>query len=175
MRAAANDFMQGFRYHATASDADGNDILQPSIDRSDKQLDGAQAGFQSVTLPEISVEIAEYREGVFKNTQKYPGPQSFSDITLMRGVTKDDTAFNDMVMASVNGQEYRCDVTIWHYQRSEMGDAFQRSTDTSHRRYECSNAFATRAKPAGDLDSMTGDVSLAEVYLAIEGFDIKYS
>jgi len=175
MRAANTDFMQNFRYHVVANNGDG-DPLQPAIqsDREGHETNG-QAGFQSVTIPELSVEASEYREGISRWTEKYPGVPTVSDLTLMRGVTKRDTAFFDMVMASILGDEYRADVTIYHYQRSEMDLATSATVGDTIRRIECGECFATRAKPNGDLDSTAGDVSLAEVDIAVEKFDIKYS
>ena len=119
-RAAANDFMQGFRFHVVAQTATG---LKPLELSRNEVAGGGQAGFQSVTIPEISVEPVEYREGIFKWTQKYVGPPTVSDCTLMRGIIKADTTFYDWVMDSVEGAEYRCEVTIYHYQRAEMDDA----------------------------------------------------
>lgn len=176
MRPANTDFLQGFRYHVIASDANDADPLQPTV-QSDREHHGAggQAGFQSVTIPEISVEASEYREGTFKYTQKYPGPPTVSEFTLMQGVTKQNTAFHDMVMASVDGEEYRADVRIYHYQRTEMDQATSATVADDIRRLECKECFAIRAKAMGDLDSMAGDISLAEVDLACESFEVKYS
>ena len=176
MRAANTDFMQGFRYHVIASKfGGGTDPLQGVGDAADARGGGGvDAGFQSVTIPELSVEASEYREGTFEWTQKYPGPPTVSEITLMRGVTKKDTAFYEMVLASIRGDEYRADVDIYHYQRSEMQYATSAEPGEDTRHIKCGECFAIRAKPAGDLDSMTGDVSLAEVDLAIEYFDIMF-
>ena len=173
MRAAVDDLMQGFRFHVTANDGTG-DPLQRGVIRGDDFEGGGQAGFQSVTLPEVSVEAVEYREGTFKWTQKYPGPPTVSECTLMRGISKSDTSFHNWVMASVDGEQYRADVTIWHYQRAEMGAANQSETGDNFRRVECSNAFAMRAKPGADFDSMSGEVSLAEVDFAMESFVVEY-
>jgi len=169
-RAAVDDLMQGFRFHVIARKSDGTnpvDFSRPG------EFDGkGHAGFQSVTIPELSVEPVEYREGTFQWTQKYPGPPTVSDCTLMRGVAKQDTTFYDWVRDSVDGDEYRCDVTIYHYQRTEMGSATQAEESDSFRRIECANCVPTRAKPAGDFDSMSGEVSLAEVDFAMESFDV---
>lgn len=170
MRAASDDLMQGFRFHVTASNANLQDPL--AFTRAGEYEGSAQAGFQSVTLPEVTVEPVEYREGTFKWTQKYPGPPTVSDCTLMRGVTKGDTAFHQWVMGSVDGEEYRCDVTIWHYQRAEMGQAVQAETASTMRSVECHNCVPTRAKPGQDFDSMSGEVSMAEVDFAMEWFDV---
>jgi len=171
MRAAADDLMQGFRFHVTATNADGVDPL--AYDRGIGFDGGAQAGFQSVTLPEITVEASEYREGTFKWAQKYPGPPTVSDCTLMRGIAKGDTLFHKWVMGSVDGKEYRCDVTIWHYQRAEMGLANKAETSADVRSIECHNCVPIRSKPGADFDSASGEVSLAEVDFAMEWFDVK--
>lgn len=171
MRVAVNDLMQGFRFHVTAALADTTNPLE--FNREGEFEGGGQAGFQSVTLPEVSVEATEYREGTFVWTQKYPGPPTVSDCTLMRGVAKADTTFYDWVKSSVDGDEYRADVTIYHYQRAEMGAAVQSETGDSFRRVECKNCFGIRAKPAGDFDSMSGEVSMAEVDFAMESFVLE--
>lgn len=173
MRAAVDDLMQGFRFHVKAVTAAGVDPLQPIPARSGEFEGGGQAGFQSVTLPELTLEATEYREGTFTWTQKYPGPPTVSDCTLMRGVANKDTAFFDWVMGTVNGAEYRSDVTIYHYQRTEMGDAAMSTVSTDMRRVECHNCIPTRVKPAADFDSMSGEVSLAEVDFAMESFTLK--
>lgn len=172
-RAAVDDLMQGFRFHVVATPADGSsDPLQ--FERRGEFEGGGQAGFQSVTLPEVSVEATEYREGTFVWTQKYPGPPTVSDVTLMRGVAKGDTAFHDWVMAGVNGEQYRAQVAIYHYQRTEMGEATGTGlVNDSFRRVVCNNCFGLRAKPAGDFDSMSGEVSLAEVDFSLESFTIE--
>ncbi len=166
MRAAAEDLMQGFRFHVTASTSVGADPLAFTTDPAE----GAQAGFQSVTIPEVTTEAAEYREGTSKWTQKYPGPPTVSDCTLMRGIAMTDTAFFDWIMAALDGREYRADVTIWHYQRAEMDQALAAGVST--RQYLCGNAFGIRAKPAGDFDSTSGEVSLAEVDFAMESLEV---
>jgi phage tail-like protein len=165
--------MQGFRFHVTAENSNQQNPL--ALDRGAGYEGAAQAGFQSVTLPEITVEASEYREGTFKWTQKYPGPPTVSDCTLMRGVTKEDTLFHQWVMSSVDGAEYRCNVTIWHYQRAEMGMANQAEVADTVRRIVCHECVPIRSKPGADFDSMSGEVSLAEVDFAMEWFDIKTS
>jgi len=172
-RAAVDDLMQSFRFHVVATTADATNPLEFS--RPGEFEGGGQAGFQSVTIPEVSVEATEYREGTFVWTQKYPGPPTVSDVTLMRGVAKADTTFYDWVRDSIDGDEYRCDVTIYHYQRTEMGAASQSETGDTFRRIECKNCFGMRAKPAGDFDSMSGEVSLAEVDFALESFILEPS
>lgn len=176
MRAAVDDLMQGFRFHVTAKTAAGTDPLQPGFirgaDGGEPFEGGGQAGFQSVTIPELSVEPVEYREGTFTWTQKYSGPPTVSDCTLMRGIAKKDRSFFDWVYNSITGVEYRADITIWHYQRAEMGIAAKSETPGTVRSIICKNCVPTRVKPAGDFDSMSGEVSLSEVDFAMESFEL---
>jgi len=174
VRPAANDLLQSFRFHVTAAEIPTvGDPLQYT-ERGTGFEQGGQAGFQSVTLPDVTLEATEYREGTMKWTQKYPGPPTVSDVTLMRGVAKRDTAFHDWVMAANNGTEYRTDVTIWHYQRTEYDNATLSETDDSYRRVECKECFGMRSKPGADFDSMSGEVSLMECDFACESFEVEY-
>ncbi|MFA4971297.1 MAG: phage tail protein [bacterium] len=177
MRATVDDLMQGFRFHASAVNEDGTDLLQtPERGASLEPFEGGgQAGFQSVTIPEISLEASEYREGTWTWTQKYAGPPTVSDCTLMRGVAKRDMAFYDWVMRAVTGEKFRSDVTIWHYQRAEMADAAQSAQSTDFRRVVCHNCIPMRVKPSADFDSMSGEVSLAEVDFALEKVELLNS
>lgn len=178
-RPMSSDYMQGFRYHVVAHPVSGSDDpLQPRIGGNVGQHGagaGVQAGFQSVTIPEISVEASEYREGIFKWTEKYPGVPTVSDISLIRGIVKEDTSFYRMVMNSIEGIEYRCEVQIYQYHRSEMTDKLGSVGAAGSRMIVCHNCFATRAKPNGDLDSTAGDVSLSEIDLCMESFDLDVS
>jgi len=168
-RAAVDDLMQGFRFHVIATKADESNPLE--FARQGDFEGGGEAGFQSVTIPELTIEPVEYREGTFKWTQKYPGPPTVSDCTLMRGVAKADTTFYDWVKDSVDGDEYRANVVIYHYQRTEMGSASQAEVSDDIRRVACYNCVPTRAKPSGDFDSMSGEISLGEVDFAMESFE----
>lgn len=172
MRPAASDLMQTFRFHVTASKADGKDPLDFTERGENFGEGGGHAGFQSVTMPDITVEATEYREGTMQWTQKYPGPPTVSEGTLMRGVAKKDTTFHDWVMDSILGKEYRVDLNIWHYHRTEMSKATSSSTDDAIRHIACYNCFCIRAKPGGDFDSMSGEVSLMECDFSTEYFEV---
>jgi phage tail-like protein len=159
---------------ANQGDLGTGDPLQPAVQGGG--TDRSQAGFQSVTLPEITTEAAEYREGTFTWTRKFQGPPTVSDVSLMRGVAKYDTTFHDWIMAGINGEEYRADITIYHYQRSNMAPAAGvpggEAIDDAFRRIECKECMCTRAKPGGDFDSTSGEISLMECDFALESFEI---
>ena len=50
--------------------------------------DGARAGFSEVLLPEISIDVLEYREGGLNESgaHKFPGRAHYSNVILKRGV-----------------------------------------------------------------------------------------
>ena len=173
-RAAANDFLQAFRYHVRASRAETAD--DPLAFSRKDESPGGEAGFQSATLPELTVEASEYREGTMQWTRKYPGVPTVSDCSLMRGVAKKDTAFYEWVKSSVDGKEYRADVTIYHYDREAMGTAISGPIAVSNdsvRTIECYNCFGIRAKPGSDFDATSSEVSIQECDFALESFEVK--
>lgn len=195
-RSAATDPLHAFRFHArmvagTASPvngipgADAEDVLQPtSAGPGYIAGQGAEAGFQSITAPELTQEIGEYREGIRTYTQKFPGVPSVNDITLIRGCARFDTSFFSWILAAAEGDEYRGDLIIYHIQRPSRDLSINSAEvkmaaseidleDANTKRYILRDAFPTRVKIAGDLDAGTSDVSLAELDVAYERFDVE--
>lgn len=177
-RAQASDPLHNFRFHARAGGVDGLaaiDALQPGGVPSPGVGDTAEAGFTAITTPEFTLEAAEYREGIKTYTEKYPGIPTVNDVTFSRGVARNDTAFLSWMLASIEGREYRTDITIFHATRSGRGYPHDPATNfpnTETRRYICENAFPIRCKIAGDLDASTADVGIAEMDCAIERFGV---
>ena len=138
--------------------ADGTDAMKYT------DPSGAQAGFSTVGVPEISVNPVEYKEGIDTYKRKYPGAPTWSDtLSMNRGVMKSDTAFYDWIIGKVvKGEEYRADVTIYHFQRGDKLD-FSKA-----RLYKCFEAFPTRVKLAADLDAQSEDVGLQELDITYE-------
>jgi len=165
-RAINTDFYQAFRFAVSLDDVAG-------------QYLEAQAGFNNVTIPEISTEASEYRDGQTIWTKKYPGPPTVSDSTLQQGVAaigagvaKGNPFFNWM-MAAIEGRRYRSDITIWHI---HLGDGFppadivNPASSRAITLYEC---FPIRVKPDGDLDATSGEVSLREIDVACERIEVS--
>lgn len=173
-RSQATDFLQSFRFHVKSLNRAG-DFPDPLQFGSDAGING-EAGFQSVTLPELSTEAVEYREGTFKYTKKQPGVPTVSDVTMMRGVVKTDTDFYDWLIRGISGGEYRCDFSIKHFAREDLPDAPSHleygDIPEASREYKCYNGVPIRVKPAGDLDATSSEISMAEVDVAIEYFEI---
>lgn len=196
-RPAATDPLHAFRFHARmVADSPVNgipgaaagDVLQPSESGEGFIAgQGSEAGFQSITSPELTQEVAEYREGIRTYTQKFPGVPSVNDLTFIRGCARFDTSFISWILAAAEGDEYRGDLIIFHIQRpkrtlaitpgaggnAQMAASEIELTDGNTKRYILRDAFPTRVKIAGDLDSSTSDVSLSEIDVAYERFDVE--
>lgn len=161
-RAESEDHLQNFRFHVRT------ELGFAEFSDSDQ----GEAGFQSVTTPEVSVDPAEYKEGHYTYTRKFPGIPQVSDISMMRGVTKKDTSFFDWINAAIRGGEYRTNLTIYHWHRD--GKVYGQVGDlNSARKIECYEAFPMRVKISGDLESQSTEVSLAEVDVSMEYFEVE--
>ena len=175
-RAQETDFLLSFRFQLETIQKQG------AQDPLAFTPGGSAAGFQSVTLPEITLEATEYREGIYKYTRKYPGPPTVTEVSCMRGVMKKDTAFFDWCISALSGAEYRADIRIIQYSRGNLpgndGDVNPDEFKTEDfaaigaRTYACYQCVPVRVKPAGDLDATSGEVSMAEVDFAPEYFAI---
>jgi phage tail-like protein len=164
-RAEASDPLHGFRFHVTTETA-------AFIQDGTEEFQVGEAGFQSVSLPERSVEAVEYREGTMTHTRKFPGVEQFTNCTLMRGVVKTDTAFFDWVAAAAEGGEYRTDMTVYHWHRDGKTHGQLADLDAA-RKYNMKECFPSRVKIAGDLDATSSEVSLQEVDVEVEWFEIE--
>lgn len=171
-RSVVGDFLQGYRFHVQAfgSTADTVKPFESDGMRDEETFNNAQAGFQSCSLPEMTMDSVEYREGNAKYTMKQPGIPTYTDITLMQGVTRKNTAFFDWITKSSNGNEYRVDLKIYHYSRDQISIT---PDDKDVRIYYCFECFPIRVKPGADLDSTGSEISLAECDIAIEYFSIS--
>lgn len=145
-------------------------VVSPGIEGG--SLVGAESGFTTATMPEITVEQVEYKEGVYLYRRKYPGDVTFSDITLTKGVAKKDTNFYKWVRAAFLGKEYRVDLSIKHFHRDDVKDLNSFVNATPKRTINAYQAFPTRVKPGSDFDAQASDVSLEEVDIALEYFEL---
>jgi phage tail-like protein len=164
-RPESSDYLQGFRFMVRT--ADGFAKYEDS--------DLGEAGFNSCSQPELSAEGTEYREGHRTYTMKFPGTPTVGDISLQRGLTRKDTSFYAWMFQVVNGGNYRTTVTIYHYPRSGKvsGQGKGEVADLSKARQTiCYQAFPTRVKPGGDLDATSGEVSMQEIDIAMEYFEV---
>jgi len=128
------------------------------------------AGFSKISVPDVDVAVAEYREGVFKYTRKYPGIPKIGDIELTKGVIKKASDFFVWVLKCIDGGEtYRSDVTIVEY---HIGDELGINGAPS-RLIRLKEAFAMNFKPTNDHDASSSEVSVQSMKLVCEEFDIE--
>lgn len=173
-RAAKSDFLQNFRFHVSVDAGVNGLVPDPAVEEVHSS---GVAGFQSCTLPELTVEGTEYREGTFKYMKKFPGLPTVSDCTLIRGVTARDTMFFRWCMSAASGGEYRADISISQYARTQMSAQGSPAENTevpaiASRIYKCHECMPIRVKPGADLDATSGEVSMQEVDFALEWFEI---
>ena len=168
-RTESSDFLQNFRFHVRV--IEGPDFLQFNPGEVGVS---AEAGFQSVTLPEETFEAAEYREGIYKYTKKFPGPSSFSDVSLIRGVVKSDSGFYRWGATQRGGGAYRADIQIEHHAREDVPVGFGEAiAGKVARGILCHECLVLRSKPGADFDATSGEVSMAELDFAIEWYELK--
>ena len=180
-RPKAQDFLHNFRFHVIVKGFGEGGNAQLGTDESGK----VTAGFSSVTTPEASQDAVEYREGHFIYTQKFSGVPTISDISLMRGVALADGTFWNWMKDVLEGNaEYRADVSIYHLHRDAKPDASSLG-DGQHNikqdipadgpgviEYRLGQCFPIRHKVSSDLDATASEVSIQELDLAIEYFDV---
>jgi len=173
LRNSAADYYQNFRFHVkTIGESDYTlNYVQSGVGP------GSVAGFQSASIPEISVDAVEYREGTFKYTRKFGGIPTFSDVSLMRGVVNTDLTFYNWMLTFLNGGRYRADIQIDHYHAVDQvttGSAHEGDEDSlgvASRAYKCYNCIPIRCKIDADLDATATDVSVSELDFALEFFE----
>ena len=156
--AELTDFYQNFRFHVM----DPNGFLSPV------------AGFQTVGVPEYTVDPADYREGWYTYTRKYPGIPTVSELTFQKGVARVKSDFYRWVLTAIEGGQYRTDLLLFQYHRSDiLATIGSTQIGAPSRTYRIFEAFPTRAKPGADMDSGSGDVSLQELAIQYESFELE--
>ena len=175
-RAASTDFLHSMRFHVSLV-SQGDDLI-PDVTTS-----FAEAGFMSCSTPELTVEAVEYREGTYNYPRKYPGNATVSDVSLQRGVTRTDSGFWAWIRSTAEGSgNYRTTVEIKHFDRRVLtqsrGDLSKGSPTNNAingipaKKYVLNEAFPIRHKVAGDLDASSSDISVQELDVAYETFDV---
>jgi phage tail-like protein len=161
-RSQSTDFYHGFKYQVnvvTAGIEGASDI-------------GSDGGFATAVMPEQTLEAVEYKEGIYLYRRKFPGDVTFSDITLTRGVAKARTAFWDWINACTTGNEYRVDLEIKHFHRDDVVGLADFTQATPKRVINCFECLPIRVKPGADFDAQASEVSLEEIDIALERFEL---
>lgn len=180
-RPKSTDFLHNFRFHVLVQGfgAAGDTKLLTGGTQPD-------AGFNSVSTPEAAHDAVEYREGHFIYTQKYVGIPTISDITLQRGVALQDGTFWAWMKDVIEGNaEYRADVSIYHFHRDSKPETSTIAGSPNTKQpvtsgpddpglieYRLGQCFPIRHKVLTDLDATASEVSIQELDMAIEYFDV---
>jgi len=160
-RALITDPFHAFRFHVSVTSVNGRAALGP-----------VAAGFTNVTLPSQSIENVEYKEGIWVYRRKFPGDPTFDDVTFTRGVTTTDSEFWIWANQTSRGLEYRADLEIKHFHRSDVGDQVDFSQLNPSRIIKIYEAFPISVKPGSDMDSVSSEISLQEITLSLERFEV---
>ncbi|MEM2987114.1 MAG: phage tail protein [Nitrososphaerota archaeon] len=154
-RARATDFLQVTKFKVVETARAGEQRI-------------VVAGFTSIDIPALTLEEVTYREGTTKFTRKQPGIPTFDNIVLRKGIARIDSKFAKWILDIVDGKEYRIDFTILHFHGDE--DA---SGDTATREYTFFEAFPVNFVPSSGLDASSSDISIEELQIAFEKFNVK--
>jgi phage tail-like protein len=130
------------------------------------------AGFNSITLPTMNVEMIEYNEGLNLYAKKYPGRPTFDDVTMTKGVVKNDSAFAAWCRATAEGQPYRTNIVIRHFHRDDVAGQIDYSTARPYREIKLIHAWPISMKPGSDFDSLSSEISIEELTVTFEYFRI---
>jgi len=155
-RAASTDPYLNYRFHL--------------VDPAGGNLDPI-AGFTTISTPDISVDPAEYREGVMRWTQKYPGVQTVGELQLMKGTVRRDSDFFAWVLRVINGgvDEYRTDLMVMEF---HITDEFGIQGSPS-RILRCRECWPSQVKPMADKDATGSEVAIQEMTLTVEEVEIE--
>jgi phage tail-like protein len=174
-RAKVHDYLHNFRFHVIVSGFGLGSANQLGTDSGGD----VSAGFNTCSAPEVSQEAVEYREGHYIYTRKYSGLPTISDISLSRGVAKADGTFWLWMKSVVEGnEEYRADLRILHFHRDSKPatttapNTEMKALETGSIEYACRQAFPIRHKVSSDLDATGSEVSIQELDMAIEYFEV---
>jgi phage tail-like protein len=157
-RGIQTDPFQNFRFHL---------IDLAAVDAGSKPFFDKAAGFMSVNLPNITLDPAEYKTGIMKFKQKFPGPPTVADVSLTQGIFRGESPLYQWVLDIINGGvSYRRDLALYHYHIQDS------PTDQPARIIRLMNCWPTDLKPNPDYEASSSDVSVLEMTLACEQFTI---
>ncbi|MGH3104240.1 MAG: phage tail protein [Gaiellaceae bacterium] len=128
------------------------------------EIDGlAVADFSEVEVPDVSIEVVEYREGTDRvsGSRKLPGRARFGNVVLRRGVT-DNLELYGWFRAVLNGDLQRRNVAIV-LQNAEREDV---------RRWLVRGAWIAKYE-GPTLNAEGNDVAIETVELACEGLELE--
>jgi hypothetical protein len=87
---------------------------------------------------------------------------------MARGVTTAGTEFWQWAEAVSSGREYRSDLVIKQFHRTDITDQVDFSSLSPKRTITLHEAIPISVKPGSDMDSTSAEISLQEVTVAVE-------
>jgi phage tail-like protein len=129
------------------------------------------AGFTTVSLPDVTIDVADYREGVMRWTQKFPGTQTVGELQLSKGTFRRDSDFFGWCLRVINGgvASYRTDLMVMEF---HITDEFG-ITGSPSRIMLCREAFPTTVKPMADKDATASEVAIQELTITLEEVQVE--
>jgi len=146
-RAITQDFFHVYKFIVS----DSANFFQPA------------GGFSRMSIPEVSVEVVEYREGHDTWTRKQPGIPSVGECTLARGVVMGNTNFFDLILKHINGDNYRTDINVYHIHM----------TRNVAKLYKLLDAFISSITLTSELDASSSDIAVTEMTIVCEELQIE--
>jgi phage tail-like protein len=181
-RAVSSDFLHNMRFHVSVDD---NTLLK----QTNPSGDTASAGFMQASTPDVSVAAVSYREGQYIYTRKQPGGiPEMTDVQLSRGVALFYSDLWQWLRYIIEGAgDYRANVTIKHFPREALPNASANknvrenpnSAQTlnigrgTYRAYYLFESFPVQHKVASDLDSGSSEISIQNLTLTYESFEVE--
>jgi phage tail-like protein len=170
-RAQNTDVFQTFKFQVV--DKNGGDVLGSK----------AEGGFSTCSMPQLTLDVIEYKEGIHTYRRKYPGIPTVSDVTLTRGRALKRSSLHRWALACVNGNEYRTDLIINVFHRQDYltgvndtsGDLSLLAQPNATLKINLKQCFASDFRPGADLDAQASDVFVEELVVTCESFDIVES
>jgi len=127
------------------------------------EIDGiTQAGFSEATVPDITVEPVEYREGNEANPatpRKLPGVVKYGNLTLKWGITDSLELYN-----------WHKNVTMGKVERKNISVILIDESGTDKSRWNFVQAWPTKYD-APDLTAKGNDVAIETLEIVHEGMD----
>lgn len=125
---------------------------------------GTQIAFSEVTGLNIEAQIIEYRDGASPefSPKKMPGLKKYGNITLKRGVFKDDNEYHDWLKTVHSDEDKSRDIII----------SLLDETHSPVMTWKAVNAWPTKLT-SPDLKASGNEAAIESVELAVEGLTIE--
>lgn len=129
-------------------------------------------GFQSISMPDVTLELKEVNEGNWPHIHKVPMTRmTTGDVTLTKALYPKNSDFNTWIFQSVWGRgSVRRSFVIVHLARQveTLGARFD-----DGRFIHIHNCLPVSWKPGSDLEANSSDVSLEELTIHVERISLE--